>query len=403
MNTSFRVIGSIVLGILMVLVFGDFAFDKEWWKWFELIIGTVFLLAFLSLVFVRFTLTKAGRAKIVLCLGAYSKTIVSREGYKVASNDDIVALAPGEKPPFKLPGGLRLVGIWGIHTLHTHYSKWILIKKDEKGYSAEVGSAVQVDETLVIDQVEGLWVSQAEDKDELPLDILLAVTSEKVNPKKALLEVDNWREALDKRVSPYVTRFIAKKSYEELDEMDLENDLLTALSAGTTSVISEFLNRYGVRIRKIEVIDINPPENYREMTLKKKIGNMNAKQAVEETAGRIEATINRLTASGMTKDQAFEYAKKQIQLDRGGYTEHKEDVTIGGPDGKPLPAGSITGSLVGGAAAVANVIAEAVARALGKGGGKASGTKNPNGGEGNSGNKPKKTRPPGEFLSEEEY
>ncbi len=394
-----RVWGSIVLGALIVFFFGEFAFiDKlETWletegkiqKWLNVIIALIVLAACLYLF--KFTTTRAGRAKIVLCLGAYAKTIVSREGYKVASNGDIVALAPGEKPSFALPGGLRFVGIRWIHSLHTHDSEWLVIKQEGEGYRTESMGVKGVDETLVVDQVEGLRISQAEDQDELPLNILLSVTIEKVNPKKALLEVANWREALHKRIAPYGTRFVAKKTYEELDELDLENDLLTALSVGgASSVISEFLNRYGIKIRKIEVLDIDPPEGYRKMTLQRKIGEMNAKQAIEETSVRkFEGTAIEL---GITADELREKLKNEpgfindpayisardkshdiVIRDRAAEKGDLTDIRVGGTHGEQLPEGA----LIGGLAAIFQQKRKSERGNSGKGGGA--------GGGGNSG------------------
>ena len=352
------------------------------------------LAIFLLFVVPIFTTTNDGRAEVALRMRRYLKTILVKKGSKVIEpSGDIVDLEPEEEPPTSLSGnlfgGLWLVGFWPIDSLLEHDSRYGVIVDGKIDYKTARGT-----ETLVVDQIEALAVLKAEDEDLIPLDVLLTLTILKVNVRKALLGVSDWREAINKRISTYVRGFIAKKSYEEHKEADLERDVLAAISAtgpapgNTPSVIAEFEDRYGIRIRKIEVIDINPDEKLRAITIQRRVGKMNTQQALAETTERIGATIDQLTAKGVTPDKAFDYAQEQTKLDRKGYTKKEDIIRIGNIDGTPL-ANQNTASIIGTVAAAANKIGDAITNALGaKGGGNTGGGSNPGSSGGSGGGNP---------------
>ncbi len=341
-----------------------------------LLIGFLAVLAFASLLFVflRFTFVDEGTDKIVVRFGGYKKTLLAKRGYKVDDDDEIVQLEPDEEPPSTRFGGLRFVGFWPLDKVFTYNFTWVKIKPDG---TSEDRHEEGVNHILARDYVYGIKVQKAEDADLVPLDVLLSATAQITNPYKALFGVKDWFGAFIGRVSPYVRKFVTQKSYDEIEEADLETDIFNALIAD--GIIEELKDRYGIDLHKIEVVDINPGEAYRQMTLQKKIGKMNADQAVEETAGRVLASVARtsgIALEGLKKDlkanpkkrglpssqggykEAFAYAEDQTKRDRAGAAGELTDIRVGNTDGTSFTDKSL-GSLIGGLAAAANQFGKA--------------------------------------------
>lgn len=395
---TFRFLGSIVLVALIVLLLADLFLtppiakwltEKEWvegWEerehflWASLSWSLVALLfvALVLLIIMRFTIVDEGTSKLVVRLGEYQETLLVKRGYKVDDDGEIVELQAGEAPPPSLPGGLRFVGFWPFDSVYIQKEfEWIKINPDN---TAEDRYEENVDFILARDYVYGIRVLKAEDVDLVPLDVLLAVTAWVSNPSKAYLRnAKDWFRTLVGRVSHYPREFVAIRSYEVVQKADLENELMQKLL--DDDIITEFKQRYGITIYKVEVLDINPDEKFRALTLQKRVGQMNANQAVEETAGRIlkmVAAMNSMPVETPKDDQGrpipgapeglkerlaanpnlrgtpsskggykedFDYARDQVKRDRAGEKGELTDIRVGNSDGTPFPEGAIIGGL----------------------------------------------------------
>lgn len=348
---------------IIALIVGDFVLfgESEVRLFFELVVGLG--LGFVAVVvgFSRFADILDGRGKIVLRGGQYQKTLISTRGLKVNEpSGDIVDLQPGEEPPPKIPflrslgwkwlerlfGGVWFYGWWPFDKLHLHDSTWIEVKNDLTRVSHPV---IQTAETLVVDQIEGVELFGAEDKDNIPLLVILVVTVKKRNIRKALLGVSDWRDVIRKRLLTYVRVPVAQKSYEALQQADLEKIIRDAMVADHFD--TESIDRHGIEILEVRVLGIDPiDQEFRKLTLQRKKGRMNADQAQEETSGRIKRSIEELHGIGIDKDKAFDAMTLQTKLDRAGYTEHKEVVEVSGLENATtaVVGGGNAGIMVGG-------------------------------------------------------
>lgn len=349
-----------------------------------------------------FTIVKEGTVKIIVRFGEYRESLMVKKGYKIDENNQIVPLAEGEEEETGLLwGGLRIVGIPFIDKVFKKDLKWV--KSLPEG-TLEDRFESKVDFLLAdVHYQYGLRFNNIEDKELLPLSGQMTLTASIVNPYKAQFGVKDWFAAVVNRVLPVVREYIPEHTYEEIindPAVQLDKDVMTTLR---TSGILEELENYGVRIHALETVDINPGEKFRDMTLQRKIGRMNADQAVEETAGRVLESVAR--TSGMTLDElkadlkanpkkrglsskddgykeAFAYAEDQVKRDRAGAAGELTDIRVGNTDGSSFKDPTL-GSLIGGLAAVASK--------FGKGGGKSKKGKS-------SGEKDKKE----DFLLEDE-
>ena len=309
----------------------------------------------------RFTIVKEGTAKISVRFGGYRKTLLAKRGYRV---DEYGNIMPGDQRT--LPGGLRFVGIRFVDRIHTYSFAWIKSKSDG---TMEDRREEGVNYILVRDYVYGLRVLKAEDKDLLPLDVLLSATLWISNPSKALFSVQDWYDAFAGRVAPYVRKFITQKSYDEVEKHNLEKEIFDALTAD--GIINELRNQYGINLRKIEVVDVNPGEDYRKLTLQKLQGRRDADQQVEQTAGRVLKSV--AMASGLTPDElsaklkadpglrskpaseggykeAFAEAVDMLRRDHAAENGDLADIRVANADGSSI-ADQTVGILLGGFAA----------------------------------------------------
>ncbi len=292
-----------------------------------------------------------------------------------------------------MPGGLRFVGFWPLDKVYTYNFDWTKSKPDG---TFEDRHEEGVDHILVRDYVYGIRVLNAEDSDLLPLNILLSVTAESTNPYKTLFGVRDWFGAFVGRLTPYARNLATKQPYDRLQSADLEKGILSAL--GKDGIITELKNDYAINVRRIEVVDINPGSEYRQMSLQKKIGKMNADQAVEETAGRVLESVAR--TSGMTVDElkadlkdhpekrglsskdggykeAFAYAEDQIKRDRAAAGGDLTDIRVGNTDGTSFSDPTL-GSLIGGLAAATSRFGKSGKFRSGKPGGSSGSSKGVN-------------------------
>lgn len=89
----------------------------------------VFLLFLSPLFLIRFTTVKEGTAKIVLLMGAYNKTLLTKRGYEVALDGEVVPITTSGQPPV-LPSGLKIRRIW--------FLRWIQIIILQKGQALPI-------------------------------------------------------------------------------------------------------------------------------------------------------------------------------------------------------------------------------------------------------------------------
>ncbi|MDO8486551.1 MAG: SPFH domain-containing protein [Candidatus Staskawiczbacteria bacterium] len=357
------------------------------------ILTTVFLLLILGSPFIilRFTFVDEGTAKIVVRFGAYHKTLLSKKGYMVREDGEIVIIplepAPSDFPlrgfrfigvkqlynllyayykltQIKLPGGLRFVGFWPLDKVYAYDFTWVKVKFDG---TAENRDEKGVNFVLARDYVYGVKVLKAEDKNSLPLDVLLSATAQITNPYKWLFNVKDGFGAFVGRVSPYVRSFVAQKSYDDLEETNLEHEIFSQLAVGRKvsgtitmpGIIDTLRKSYGIHLRKIEVINIDPPPEFRETTLRQYTATQNAKAEAEETGGAldrmIDKRIDRLAERfGFDADQRRQYLKdnpdvlrrieeQQVDLlrrDRAG--PGLRDIRVGNADGSKLEPATAT-------------------------------------------------------------
>lgn len=247
-----------------------------------------------------FTFVQEGTAKFVVRGDKFQKCLIQWEGHTFDYPKDHpekwdVVLGKERH----LLGGLRFYGIWPIDDIHIYRFRWTSVT--ERG---EVKPREEwLDYILLKDDVYLCKVSEAEDKNLLPLDLQIFLTIRVINPYKAKFAIQDWLETVINRMQPLIRQYVAKDTYENLlprrqgigeEIWNLLKDAdLIGKAEEKPEERGEFINRYGTEVRAIEMRQINPPETWRTITLKKYEAEREAEATIAKAKGEMTATVTR--------------------------------------------------------------------------------------------------------------
>jgi len=270
-----------------------------WFSYYSVILfAVVMLVSFLFVWFflapndLFFTFVPESTAKVILRGDKVKKIFITWKGYALDEDWNVVPLEEKEsvlkksfgeklKSPLLRPldflreifGGLKFYGLWPLYDVYVYEFTWssrtpegeIRTHKDEL-----------LDYIYLRPDVYFARVTAAEDKQLLPLDVDLLLTIRVVNPYKALFRIEKWLEAVLNRIEPSVRDFITTDTYDNLitQQKAIGKMIFAALSKSEEeqadrSILQIFREDYGVLVEAIEVVNIEPPEEYRKVTLAK--------------------------------------------------------------------------------------------------------------------------------------
>lgn len=276
--------------------------------------GGIFLTSVFNLLLVyfwwasnnlNFTFNPEGMAKHVMAGKAYCKTLIQLKGHDLAKKKsrgveigDVIKVPEktflgrimGFVSPLSLIrkhlGGLKFYGIWPFRDILIYNFGWI--NRAQNG-EIEIHPKETMDVVSLKDDVFVIEAKNAEDKDGLHANILLLLTIRVVNPYKVSFVVQNWLETVMNRIAPAVRNEYTKDVYANWisEDKDLADRIMGALRG---FLKNECRKRYGVEVRAIEVISIDPGEGYRDLTLME----FTAKQEKKATIVAAQAEAERV-------------------------------------------------------------------------------------------------------------
>lgn len=214
----------------------------------------------------------------------------------------------------RLFGGLCFYGAWPVIDVFTYLFEWVGVKIDGK---LEHHPQKKLDCIMVKDDVYGCSIVNAEDKELMPLNIDLALTARIVNPHKALFVVENWFELMINRVRTFVRDFVTTDTYAKFTKETTEIERGVYKRLKERGILDEFRDRYGIDLRKIEVVNLDPADEkrFREVTMQEVI----ARREQDAILVRADAERQRLekVAAGERKRIELEYDQVQQFGDLG--------------------------------------------------------------------------------------
>ncbi len=296
----------IALGLVLIIALWLLWGTVEIVKWWVLVIIGIPITVIAGLLFAYFflakpsqnrwfTFVKEGTAKIVVRGDKFEKALIQWEGYTLSEEikkdgkgkiiQDKWDIIKGEEKGHPL-GGFRYYGFWPFKDMYAYDFEWTGVK--ENGEIIHHPKET-LDYILLKDDVYWAKVEQAEDKELLPLEVEIILTIRIINPYKALFNVQNWLEIVINRIKPWVRDAVTHDTYENLiKQPDRIGEEMYGKLKDAGLLENEFIARYGVDVRKIEVKEINPPKEYRDVTLRKYTAEQEKKRIVIEAEAEAE-------------------------------------------------------------------------------------------------------------------
>lgn len=244
---------------------------------------------------VFFTLGNEGQGKAILRFGEFSRFTMSYEGHGFDQEWNVRLLADDgkigkfweddkqvdriieirkEEPPPRLAsliigrnqkklGGIRWLGPPFVRTVHKYNFRWTTLRQkgDKEGKLTEkiVDYDERIGHIILQDYVYYTEVTEAEDKNLVPLTASILLTVRVTNPYKALFRVEDWLGTVLGKVKPTVREWISGKTYEEItrksESLKREDAQVILNESGFADYIE---SRYGVRIKALGIVKVNP-------------------------------------------------------------------------------------------------------------------------------------------------
>jgi len=271
--------------------------------WLTLIISAVIITGFPFGIFVLvwkwlaptnrfFTFVGEKKAKTVLRGERVERVLVPDGSYRVNGRGNLVNF----KRNF-LPWGLSWVGIWPIYDIGIYEFTWARrVQQDDGSWHLEIKTEdldyVYYERKFIYPIV----LADLEDKDGLPLTLVVDIGTEITNPYKAIYGGSSPKWLRD--IANYFSAFLRDK-IKERAYFDLKSEsgaIGGTFFEGSEIVCDTTREQLGVNIYYIGLADISPPEGYRKATLKEWEAQQEAKAVIAEAHGDAQATITRAKA-----------------------------------------------------------------------------------------------------------
>lgn len=184
---------------------------------------------------------------ILLCILAFIVVVLVSAGVKVVPQSETRVIERLGRFHAVLPPGLNII--------------WPFIDKSKVVYTrAMSGNYVRIVSTSVIDlreQVYDFPSQQVITKDNVTTEINALIYFQIVDPKKSVYEIENLPNAIEKLTQTSLRNVIGEL---ELDETLTSRD---TINSKLQAILDEATNKWGVKVNRVELQDITPPESVR--------------------------------------------------------------------------------------------------------------------------------------------
>ncbi len=203
---------------------------------------------------------------------------------------------------------------------------WPFIDKPKMIYTRRVESAmggrtiVRMTATSAIDlreQVYDFPSQQVITKDNVTTEINALLYFQIVDPKKSVYEIDNLPNAIEKLTQTSLRNVIGELELDEtLTSRDTINSKLQSILDGAT-------NKWGVKVNRVELQDITPPESVRKAMEKQMQAERNRRAEILNAEGEKKSLILRSEGERESRINQAEAAKQSEILKAEGISRAK--------------------------------------------------------------------------------
>lgn len=239
---------------------------------------------------------------IILFLFALLTGICVLIGFKIIPQSETKIIERLGKYHRTLPSGINI--IWPI------LDKARVIRVRYPVESSEYNSHVVIKESTKIDLREQVYDFPSQSvitKDNVTTTINALLYFQIVDPVKAVYEIDNLPNAIEKLTQTTLRNVIGEL---ELDETLTSRD---TINSKLRAVLDDATNKWGVKVNRVELQDITPPESVRNAMEQQMQAERERRAKVLEARGAKEAAI--LKSEGEKEAQINKAeAEKQMQI-----------------------------------------------------------------------------------------
>ncbi|MDE5971374.1 MAG: SPFH/Band 7/PHB domain protein [Muribaculaceae bacterium] len=237
--------------------------------------------------------------------------ILLANGIKVVPQSETRVIERLGKFHSVLPAGLNII--------------WPFIDKPKRIYTRQVitngrFSHVSVSTTSVIDlreQVYDFPSQQVITKDNVTTEINALLYFQIVDPKKSVYEIDNLPNAIEKLTQTSLRNVIGEL---ELDETLTSRD---TINSKLQAILDDATNKWGVKVNRVELQDITPPESVREAMEKQMQAERNRRAEILNAEGEKKSLILRSEGEKQSRINAAEASKQSEILQAEGEAKAK--------------------------------------------------------------------------------
>ena len=196
--------------------------------------------------------------------------------------------------------------------------KMIFTRRVETGIGGR--TFVRMAATSVIDLIEQVYdfpSQQVITKDNVTTEINALLYFQIVDPKKSVYEIDNLPNAIEKLTQTSLRNVIGEL---ELDETLTSRD---TINSRLQSILDEATNKWGVKVNRVELQDITPPESVREAMEKQMQAERNRRAEILNAEGEKKSLILRSEGERQSQINQAEAVKESEILRAEGVSRAK--------------------------------------------------------------------------------
>lgn len=171
----------------------------------------------------------------------------------------------------------------------------------------QIASIVSTASIDLREQVYDFPSQQVITKDNVTTEINALLYFQIVDPKKSVYEIDNLPNAIEKLTQTSLRNVIGEL---ELDETLTSRD---TINSRLQAILDEATNKWGVKVNRVELQDITPPESVREAMEKQMQAERNRRAEILNAEGEKKSLILRSEGEKQSQINQAE-AEKQYQI-----------------------------------------------------------------------------------------
>ena len=181
-------------------------------------------------------------------------------------------------------------------------------------YVTRVASTTRID---LREQVYDFPSQQVITKDNVTTEINALLYFQIVDPKKAVYEIDNLPVAIEKLTQTSLRNVIGEL---ELDETLTSRD---TINSRLQTILDEATNKWGVKVNRVELQDITPPDSVREAMEKQMQAERNRRAEILNAEGEKKSLILRSEGEMQSRINEAEALKRSEILKAEGESQAK--------------------------------------------------------------------------------